>query len=380
MRIWPFDVDQAPEMSRGPEGLRSKLFRQRQSKPVERSVLEEAKTYRRWRPAVVMGHGAGVFVQHFFAPPDPVPWRGMIYATHATTAGAGMTLVEDKALVGRGLMYHPSLFPHPDARVEVRKEADGSFKAVLPEAEVSFQGTTCNLMSPGLDIYGHWLVDCLPRLALALSSGARIDRYLLPEPRLPWKDALLALFSVPREKIVFLDSTRTTARCERMLLPTFARFNSEVGPALVEAYQRFAPSVRSPKAEDRLFVSRSQWSGSRPLLNREEIEAVFRENGFKIIRPETLPIAEVIASFAAARIVVGECGSGMHNTLFCPPHTRLGVIQSSLNTNYLPAQIAMWQDQEVWYLIGSEVEALPEGGDYEVDPSEARRFVHGILS
>jgi capsular polysaccharide biosynthesis protein len=304
----------------------------------------------------------------------------MIYANQTATAGAGMTFVKDKALVGLGLMYHPSLFPHPDGRVDVRKEADGGFKVVLPETELSFQGTTCNLMSPGLDIYGHWLVDCLPRLALALSSDARIDRYLLPEPRLPWKDALLALFSVPREKIVFINSTTTTAKCERMLLPTFARFNSEVGPALVGAYQRFTPSVRSPVAEDRLFVSRSQWNGSRPLLNRREIEAVFGENGFRIIRPETMTIGEVIATFAAARIVVGECGSGMHNTLFCPPHTRLGLIQSSFNTNYLPAQIAMWQDQEVWYLIGSEVDASSEGGDYEVDPSETHRFVHGILS
>ena len=52
------------------------------------------------------------------------------------------------------------------------------------------------------------------------------------------------------------------------------------------------------------------------MRNREEIEMVAQQYGFTIVRPEEFPITDQIKLFRNARIVVGEYGSGLNNTIF----------------------------------------------------------------
>ena len=89
--------------------------------------------------------------------------------------------------------------------------------------------------------------------------------------------------------------------------------------------------------------------------------------------------ADTIAAMSQAKIVVGECGSGMHNAIFCPPGARIGVIQSEHNENFLPAQLAMWREHEVWYLIGKGLEGGVDGA-FTIDLREAKRFAQEILA
>jgi hypothetical protein len=379
MGFGPFDVDQAPAMASAISEIGSRSTRWSFRKPaaVGRWILEEGRRYRRWRPALAMGTGAPAFVQQFFLPPAPVPWLGFVCARNAITLGAGMTFAVDHALVGTGLMYHPSLFPHPDGGVPVAQGPAGDFEVSLPNNELYFSGVTCNLLSPGLESYGHWLVDCLPRLHLCMTTGVPVDRYLFPAPEHPFKLSLLEWMKLPREKIVFVDTARSAVRCETMILPTFLRFNSEIRPSLMDAFRGIQGASTADRSR-RLFVSRSGWGGSRPLEERRQIEAVFASKNFEIVMPETMPLDDVISLFSRAAIVAGECGSGLHNTIFCPPGTRVGVIQNCSNGNYLPAQMAMWQNQEVWYLIGSESEGSGDDGRYSVDIGDAQRFADAI--
>jgi len=82
--------------------------------------------------------------------------------------------------------------------------------------------------------------------------------------------------------------------------------------------QAFSPPASPPQ---RLYVSR-RFADKRRLLNEERIETLFARHGFRVIHPESLPVAEQVRLFAAADWVAGPVGSGLYNYAFSPPHCR----------------------------------------------------------
>ena len=79
--------------------------------------MQEERLFRRWRPAVIMGSGVDEFAHRFFRTPPSTPWMGLVFVNNARIAGSGMAFAHNKALVGRALMSHPTLFPHSDTEL-----------------------------------------------------------------------------------------------------------------------------------------------------------------------------------------------------------------------------------------------------------------------
>ena len=239
---------------------------------------------------------------------------------------------------------------------------------------------TLNLTSPGLAIYGHWLVDAMPRLHRVLTSGIAFDRLAVPGPTTPWKSAILAALGVDESRVIYTDCLHRTYRCERLIIPTFDRFNSEVKPDLMAVHSGLRRALGHAGKPDRtLFVSRAGWGGVRRLVERDAIERGFADRGFELVRPETLDFAAQVALFSQAAVVVGECGSGLHNAVFCPSGARIGVLQSSDNQNYLQAQLAMIAGAEVWYLVGRPAADTAPIEAFSMDDRSVRRFARCIL-
>jgi capsular polysaccharide biosynthesis protein len=380
MFVKPFDVDNAPSVKISDLDGRFSIKRWIMGQPpVSRVILDNQRVYNRATPAALFGLDVMSFDAALARHPQNAPWLGFVFARNAITAGAGETIVNDLVLVGTGLMNDPSIFPHPYHVLLDFKNSIGGFEVELPKEKVKLSGTVCNLASAGLEIYGHWLVDCLPRAKLAQLHFPSIDWFLFPAPVTAWKLQLLDFMGIPPEKRVFYDLKRVAVECEKMLLPSFLRFNSEVRPELVKLYADTLGNTNATKVERQIFLSRSKWPGARPLVNRSDIEAIFAASGFEIIFPEAYQLKELVSIFSEASIVVGECGSGMHNTIFCPPKTRIGVMQNPENTNFLQMQMAMWQGQQIFYLIGKNLENSGDG-PFTIDATEAKRFIARILT
>jgi capsular polysaccharide biosynthesis protein len=77
----------------------------------------------------------------------------------------------------------------------------------------------------------------------------------------------------------------------------------------------------------RYGLNRAGWS-TRIMRNEEELIARLGSIGFEAIEPEQMSMREQIAAFASASIVVGPSGSGMFNTIFCHPGTKIIDLQS----------------------------------------------------
>jgi len=96
------------------------------------------------------------------------------------------------------------------------------------------------------------------------------------------------------------------------------RFNAHIAPEFQIPFQRAADAARAKAGPDlpaKLYVSRSRLDSAR-IIGEEIVEEMFAAEGYRVIHPQTLPLAEQVALFNAATSVAGFIGSAMHNIVF----------------------------------------------------------------
>lgn len=211
--------------------------------------------------------------------------------------------------------------------------------------------------APGYNVYGHWLLDFLPRL----HRVRRTDFAAMPIIRLPDKGWAVTLADH------FLDGAMSARAAEpapwyfaeRLIVPTVARYHhtlhgDSVRPAwkhLKDALLAATPAASGPRIRH-VFVSRRlltrKMREERQIRNMDAVEQAAAAAGFAIISPETLPLPEQARLFATAEVILGEDGSGLHNCIFANPGARLGVIGA--RGNIMHSAIAAIAGQKVHYI------------------------------
>ncbi len=280
-----------------------------------------------------------------------LPPMGLILDPRSGTAWMGNLLGWSNGFSNRYLAAHAGL----DA-------ASQSFEADMPETGNIPEIDSLVLMTAGgYDIYGHWIVDLLPRFGMVRTAGlSGLPHYR--KPKHDWAVRIAELvapgcFSLPdgldaglcRVKRLLVPSAirKHGVIVDRLALPAWAGF------ADILARQPVAASGESPK---NIFVSRKNWDRKRggvgQIANIEAVERRFNRAGFVSVSPEKLSFAEQRMMFAQAGAIAGEDGSGLHNIIFSKPGTRLGVLLSN-RLNTLHAVIANALGQSVTY-IGRE--------------------------
>jgi len=191
------------------------------------------------------------------------------------------------------------------------------------------------LPGPGQPIYGHWLVDFLPRLFCLEQLGYNISdlRYLLPASVPPFAKEWLAAIGISDRQIIFYDPQLQQCAISRALLPTNLRGYNLANPLLVNAIKFLKTRLRLTGSSNRgrkIFISRTRWKNlTRQLKNGFEIESFFAARGFEIQYPETLSIREQVRLFSECSIIAGEYGSGMHNTVFAPAGAKIILLRGN---------------------------------------------------
>jgi hypothetical protein len=198
---------------------------------------------------------------------------------------------------------------------------DERYTAAETTAPTHHVAAPCMLVAgPGYHIYGHWLVDLLPKLYLLLAAGFRLSelKLLLPKDAPPFVAELLEHLGLGSANVVPFDRWSDVVHSETLLVPTTChngiRFSPLFGDAsywlrtFLEGRHGFL-TAKSPVP--RLFATRGRGITNRPLVNRDEIEGIAVKNGFALIAAETMPMWEQWSIFASARIIVGEYGSAL---------------------------------------------------------------------
>jgi hypothetical protein len=171
--------------------------------------------------------------------------------------------------------------------------------------------------------YGHIMTEVVPRLwgwDLAkklypdLKTLTRVRSGRTEEPVL---ERLLTAYGIDREDVVLVDhpvqleSVITASAMWHNFAPHFAH------PDVRRIWDRIGAHLVDPLAPnwDRVFLTRDP-EGYRSCHNTAEVEAVFRDHGFKILSIEDYDLGVQAGIVSTAKVVAGFGGSAMFNLMY----------------------------------------------------------------
>lgn len=169
--------------------------------------------------------------------------------------------------------------------------------------------------------YFHWMVQAVPAIDIGLrhANHRRVTIVLPPDPR-PWQEETLALLGyqdVPR--YILHGSGHFLLQSAEFSELVGARGSELVARVATATYKRMSQAVpwTEPGAEE-IYVARTD-SQNRIAENEAELMEMLQRQGVSIVVPGSLTVSEQIATFRAARLVIGPHGAGMSNIVFCRP-------------------------------------------------------------
>jgi len=182
--------------------------------------------------------------------------------------------------------------------------------------------------------YGHFLVDTLCRAWAWKERGEGCVAVILLPPITNYARALCALIPGLADR---LEVMRATTRFDHVTVasPAF----STAGVAHVEfksmcehMAERAVPSPE-PTTEQPLYLSRAglHVAASRAIVGETRLERFFEREGFRVVRPETLPIPEQIALFNKHKWIVSPLGSACHTRLFSRQPVNLVILTGKMH-------------------------------------------------
>jgi capsular polysaccharide biosynthesis protein/glycosyltransferase involved in cell wall biosynthesis len=208
------------------------------------------------------------------------------------------------------------------------------------------------------DIYGHWLLDILPKYLNIQSTQKELVRMLLQNRPLPFVYELLDLASIPSETLLFMEDYEGES-----LLLLDSNETRDFDFIDVEAISRLVQKIPDKTSErnqynlpKRIFISRSAIDkagvDSRSLTNREEIEGIFKSFDFELFHPEKHSVEMQINMFRHADLIAGEAGSGLHNSIFMKPGKTIINLQSSRQEHLIQSSLVGVNETNCVYIWG----------------------------
>lgn len=304
---------------------------------------------------------------------DPViaPDIDLMVVHRAVVGGRGAHIKLDDALVyaeGPYPAYVKHWYDH-----DITPEAwsfDAPVRLSLPKA---FVITHFNY------VWGHWLTEMYPKLFLirALIEAGVVAPLLLPASA-PAYMTRIARALIPNLEIVTYNSAHEVVEVGAVLLPHMLHKDYYFHDFLRWELEREALAWPRGGDFDRVFVSRGGVrtpQSFREMENEAEIEAIAQDLGLTLLRPEALGWDEQARIFSRARVVAGEFGSGLHNTLISPP----GCQVVSLNwVVEVQSRIANFRRHDVGYILPEDGHARlysiePQKQPFRIDAEDFRR-------
>jgi|GEM_PF-1458885 len=172
--------------------------------------------------------------------------------------------------------------------------------------------------------YGHFITECLNTLWYYCLYGKPEDLVVFHAPddletllAIPWLADFLRYAGLRREQILIPD---TPTVIEHLAVPSQA-FSEDAF-----AYQAFSDICQQigdralaeapPIPDQPVYLTRARLiNGTQRFDNETELTDALAQRGVRIVAPETLSVAEQIASFTHAP-VIGMIGSGFHTSIF----------------------------------------------------------------
>lgn len=191
--------------------------------------------------------------------------------------------------------------------------------------------------------FGHWIMEYLPRIAMAKMAGLRSIPVLIDQriPRTLVES--LDLFWPERAGTIVIPHL-APARVRRLWVapsPMYMGFyptvwNANTWLAMATHGPNFARLIREllsnqPAPElrgGRLYLARKPEQPKKRLTNHQEIENIARSHGFDIVYPQDLSFKAQFELAHSADFILGPEGSAMFWSFFARPGTKVCTLSS----------------------------------------------------
>lgn len=211
--------------------------------------------------------------------------------------------------------------------------------------------------------YGHWLVDAFAKLSLLPVLNLR-DKPLLivSEQRGPMKAVVsdcLELAGFGSDDVAWVGEGPWEFD-SLGVLGSLSWHPTSKAPEAIQYLEHVTRTVE-PAGSERIYVSRNAY-GRRRLLDEDRIVSSLSARGFEFVNPEKMTFLEQVATFKAARVVVGNMGAALSNLAF----SKSGVQVAALATEAMPHDFFY---DIVCHKRGSYLGVQGESGDAQRDMS-----------
>jgi capsular polysaccharide biosynthesis protein len=246
------------------------------------------------------------------------------------------------------------------------------------------------------EVYGHWLLEFLPRLWALMGRPGFHDVPILVDHGMPPQHMEAVRFFAGERNPVRVLREHESVRVARLwvasamaFLPpsSFVPFNlvwpengfSADYARVLQALQTRLRLVDGEAGPRRVYLSRKP-SQHRRLVNAPEIESVLREHGFVSYDLGELSFREQLRIIRSAEDVVAARGSAMFSTMFAPPGLRIAVMTppALMADQEWMAQSSIQLGHELSILVGKTVREnamYAYLSDYEIDPALLREYL-----
>jgi len=285
------------------------------------------------------------------------------------SAESFVAVMADAAIVGRGLVVDRSgaLIEELQGGISASKfEAQwtdgglkfdpGQFRHGFCPVQV-FDEPSFLMAGPSDGAFGDWMVNFLPRLAMARRAG--LDAKLVIRSWAPAFVRRTLAFLGHGEDRILEHNPRGVSVFRRLYVPSWPlphRRRAVTG--LLRGLEVDAPPRTG--GPQRIYLSRENMK-ARPLTNEAEVRARFEERGFVTVQPERLALEELHALLSSASHVAGPYGSAFLNLAFCREKPTCLVCAPAYYEGFL-REITLWlgsMDAPFGLVLGEPGEAGP---------------------
>lgn len=242
------------------------------------------------------------------------------------------------------------------------------------------KGQTILLAAPAGQVYGHWMMDVLPRLAVLERLGIswqEADHYFVNSYQRHFQSRSLELLDIPKHKWVSGEKIGHV-QCKKLIAPSLPGLSGNMPDwAVTWLRNRFLPHAKNPQLGSKIFVVRKSPSG-RNLLNQNHIIQELQKYGFVEVELERLSFEEQIGAFYYADTVIGANGSGMFNMIFCQPETIVVELFGDSSVNVCQWAASQSVNINYAYLIGKSFglnNQHPHTWDYNINIQKLTKFL-----
>jgi len=227
--------------------------------------------------------------------------------------------LNDVFVVGEGLVVDREGQPVKETTAQYTPNQISSALAVLDRMKrqaITIEPRTLLARKRGDHNYGHWLIECLPKIGVSLEAGVNPDLIAVPANA-------AAMQAVIETSLQLTGLSWLPTRVETNETPTHYK-NLLVVDGLTSHGTYMSPRSLLPMEEmratqpgsgvKRVFVRRT--GIARCISNEAELEVALAALGFISVDPSAMNLRQQVAMFKDADVIIGAMGAAMTNIAF----------------------------------------------------------------